>query len=118
MFLAVAGAAASMAALGAYGLVVRPWYRAWGVDPAEKDRLLPGDELLAMPTGVETRGITIEAPAPAIWPWLVQMGYGRAGWYSYDALDMRGHSAHEIVPEWQHVAAGEALTARRPAPMA
>jgi len=109
LFLAAAGAAASLAALGAYRLVLLPWYRTWGVEPAEKGRLLPGDELLAAPSGVMTRGITIDAPAPAIWPWLVQMGYGRAGWYSYDVLDMRGHSAREIVPEWQHLAAADVV---------
>jgi hypothetical protein len=106
LFLAAAGVAASTAAFGAYRFIVRPLYETWGADPAEKERLLPGDELLATPTGSETRGIAIEAPAAAIWPWLVQMGYGRAGWYSYDALDTRGSRAREIVPEWQSISSG------------
>jgi hypothetical protein len=109
VFLAAAGAVTSMAAFGAYRFVVRPWYETWGVDPAEKDRLLPGDELIATPTGSETRAITIEAPVAAIWPWIVQMGYGRGGWYSYDTMDMKGRSATTIVPEWQSIAAGGTL---------
>jgi hypothetical protein len=106
LFLAIAGTATSLAAFGAYRYAVRPWYESWGVDPVEKDRLLPGDELLAAPVASETRGITIEAPAAAIWPWIVQMGYGRGGWYSYDGLDMKGRSATTIVPEWQSITAG------------
>jgi hypothetical protein len=104
--LMVAGTASSMAALAAYRSVVRPWYLGWGVDPTDRARLLPGDELIAAPIAGDTRGITIEAPAAAIWPWLVQMGFGRAGWYSYDTLDMRGRSSERIVPEWQSIVVG------------
>jgi hypothetical protein len=105
VFLAAVGAATSMAVFGAYR-VARPWYESWGTDPDETDRLLPGDELIATPTGSLTRAITIQAPEAAIWPWLVQMGFGRAGWYSYDAMDMRGKSANQILPEWQSIAVG------------
>ena len=108
IILAVAGTAASLAALGAYR-VVRPWYRTWGVEPGDATRLLPGDELIASPSGSETRGITIKAPATAIWPWLVQMGYDRAGWYSYDALDVPKPSADELVPEWQSIDVGSMM---------
>ena len=55
----------------------------------------------------ETRGITIDAPPEAIWPWLVQMGYGEAGWYSYDQLDQRGTSATGINAAWQQLAVGD-----------
>ncbi len=106
--LAAVGAVTSLAVFGAYR-VVRPWYESWGVDPDEARRLLPGDEVIATPTGGLTRAITIEAPAAAVWPWLVQMGFGRAGWYSYDAMDMRGKSALEIVPEWQSIGVGGTL---------
>jgi hypothetical protein len=54
-----------------------------------------------------TRGITIAAPPERIWPWLMQMGYGRAGWYSYDRLDTVGESSHRILPEFQHLAVGD-----------
>jgi hypothetical protein len=87
----------------------RQWYSAWGVDPDERRRGLPGDDLVPGPTLVETRGITIDAPPEAVWPWLVQMGYGRAGWYSYDAIDMKGTSAEAILPEHQALAVGDTV---------
>jgi hypothetical protein len=104
--LAIAGSAASLAALVGYRGVVRPWYLAWGADPADEARLLPGDELIAAPTAGDTRALTIDAPAAAIWPWLVQMGFGRAGWYSYDTLDRRSLGAERIVPDWQAITVG------------
>ena len=107
--LALVGTGLAMGAVAAYRGIVRPWYERWGVQPDDEQRLLPGDELIAGPTAGDTRGITIEAPAAAIWPWLVQMGFGRAGWYSYDTLDMRGRSANAIVPEWQSIAIGQTM---------
>jgi hypothetical protein len=83
------------------------WAASWGADPLEAARLLPGDELIPAPTAVDTRGISIAAPPEAVWPWLVQMGYGRGGWYSYDVMDMRGRSADSIVPELQRLAVGD-----------
>ena len=56
---------------------------------------------------METRSLDIAAPRRAVWPWLVQMGYGRGGWYSYDQLDMRGPSARTIDPELQDLAVGD-----------
>lgn len=88
---------------------VRDWYTTWGVDGEERRKALPGDELVREPTGGETRGITIDAPPAAVWPWLVQMGYGRAGWYSYDQLDHRGPSAQEIIPAWSKIEVGDIL---------
>jgi hypothetical protein len=100
----------AVAASGAvYFLVVRPRLREWGRDPNEAELKLPGDELVTQPTTVETRGVTINAPPSAIWPWLVQMGYERAGWYSYDALDNRGPSVDRIVPELQQIAVGDVM---------
>jgi hypothetical protein len=55
-----------------------------------------------------TRAITIRARPDEIWPWLVQIGFGNAGWYAYDWLDNRGrHSAEEIIPELQHLEVGD-----------
>lgn len=107
--LALTGTAVAMGSVVAFRGIVRPWYERWGVEPADAGRLLPGDELISGPTGGDTRAITIDAPAAAIWPWLAQMGFGRAGWYSYDTLDMRGPSARAIVPEWQGLAIGQTM---------
>jgi hypothetical protein len=85
------------------------WRSSWGVDPADADRVLPGDDLVPAPSHVETRGIDIEAPTSAVWPWLVQMGYERAGWYSYDQLDMKGRSADAIIPELQSLEVGDIM---------
>jgi hypothetical protein len=109
MVLTAAGTAAAVGTVAVYRAAIRPWYRTWGVEPGDRGRLLPGDELVGVPTGGDTRSITITAPAAAIWPWLVQMGYGRAGWYSYDELDMRGRSADGIVPEWQALEVGQVM---------
>jgi hypothetical protein len=69
---------------------------------------MPGDELVKRPTFNATRAITIAAPPDEIWPWLVQVGLTRAGWYSYDILDNFGRpSAGRIIPELQDLAPGD-----------
>lgn len=95
--------------LVAYRLVIEPWWRSWGVDPGEATRELPGDGVVEGGVTAETRGITINASPASVWPWLVQMGYGRAGWYSYDAVDMSGSSADRIHPEHQGLAVGDVV---------
>jgi hypothetical protein len=100
-------AAATVAATAAYAVVVRPWWRAWGVDPADAAVEFPGDDLVPDAPVVETRGVEIDAPPDAVWPWLIQMGYNRAGWYSYDLVDMKGASVDRIVPELQNLAVGD-----------
>jgi len=102
-----AAAAAAAGAAATYALAVRPWWRSWGVDPTDATLDFAGDDLVPDATVVETRGVEIDAPPDAVWPWLVQMGYNRAGWYSYDAVDMKGASVREIVPELQHLAVGD-----------
>lgn len=104
----IVGSAIAAAGCGAF-YAARRWWSTWGVDPEEAGRELPGDDLVPVAQAVDTRGITIEAAPSAVWPWLVQMGYGRAGWYSYDRLDMRGRSADEVHPEWQALAVGDVL---------
>ncbi len=102
-----------LAALGATGVVVArlldQWRRTWGVSPVEAIKSLPGDDLVPNAVTSETRGITIDAPVSAVWPWLVQMGYGRGGWYSYDQIDMGTPSATSILPELQQLAVGDLL---------
>ena len=64
--------------------------------------------MVRRPTFNATRAITICAPPDEVWPWLVQVGLTRAGWYSYDLLDNLGHaSAQRIIPEFQHLAVGD-----------
>ena len=107
---AVAGAAA---AAGLYFLFLRERCLTWGATPEEAASHLPGDELLDGANMVTTRAITIAAPPSAVFPWLVQMGVGRGGAYTYDwienllGLDM--HSADRIVPELQHLEVGDVL---------
>jgi hypothetical protein len=80
----------------------------------ERSRRLPGDELLPQTIGSFTHGITIRRPPHEVWPWLVQMGAGRAGWYSYDFIDNGGQpSANCIVPELQHVEVRDLVPALR-----
>src|SRR4029079_7675160 len=78
----------------------------------DSSRTLPGDAIIETPAGMATHGIAIEAPVEAVWPWLLQMGCRRGGWYSYDWLDNGGTpSAQKIVSEWQHLKAGDLLPA-------
>ena len=100
---------AAIASAGAvFGYVqARTAFRTWGVDPEEAKRRLAGDELVPEAEVADTRGIDIAAAPEDVWPWLVQMGYGRAGWYSYDELDMDRPSAERIVPELQHIKVGD-----------
>jgi hypothetical protein len=95
-----------------YWFPVRRWFGRWGTTPDERARVMPGDAVLVNPTHLATHAVTIEAPAEDIWPWLVQMGYGRGGLYSYDWLDrlfgiLDRPSATQILPEFQHLAAGD-----------
>lgn len=87
--------------------------REFGDPDAHDDRrALPGDELLPDAADQITRGVTIAATPDAIWPWLVQMGGGRAGFYSVDALDNgNARSAREVHPEWQRLTVGEVIPA-------
>jgi hypothetical protein len=69
----------------------RRWHLRWGATPAEAAASLPGDALLPRAQYKSTRAITINAPPEAVWPWLVQVGCQRAGFYSNDLLDNLGH---------------------------
>jgi hypothetical protein len=82
-----------------------------GATDQEVSRQLPGDGVVQRADFVATRAITIHAAPGQVWPWLVQIGSGRAGWYSYDRLDNAGRpSATEIVPELQQLAAGDLVS--------
>ncbi len=87
--------------------LLRRWYRRWGATDAEVVQDLPGDELVLCPQITTTRGVTIRAPASDVWPWLVQIGQGRGGFYSYTRLEnlvgCNMHNADRIVWEFQHL---------------
>jgi len=104
--LAVLGAGA----FGVYLRFIRPWQLRWGATDEEVARAMSGDDVVKQPTFNATRAVTIQARPEEIWPWLVQIGVGRAGWYSYDWLDNLGrHSAERIIPEFQHLAVGDVM---------
>lgn len=101
-----------LATLTGFGWVfaVEPYCAAWGATRAELQGSLPGDELLAAPVLTVNRAITIEAPPDEVWPWLVQLGCHRGGWYSLDWLDNGGTpSAERILPEFQQLKVGDVL---------
>jgi len=83
-------------------------FQYWGATPEEIQSPVVGDDLCPKATLIATRSITISAPPHDVFPWIRQMGFGRAGWYSYDWLDNLGRkSATTIHDEWQSVEAGD-----------
>jgi hypothetical protein len=97
-----------------YVLAIRPSALRWGATAEEVARSMPGDDLVSSPSFSATRGITIQGRPEDIWPWLVQIGYGRAGFYGYDLIENLGsgtgiRSAGSILPELQHPKAGDVL---------
>jgi hypothetical protein len=95
-------------ALVVYGVFLRRWHLRWGATPVEAQRPIPGDDVIPHPELEATRAVSILAPPEKVWPWLVQMGYGRGGFYSYDAIDNSGvPSADRVVPELQSLAVGD-----------
>jgi hypothetical protein len=86
----------------------RRWHLRWGASPREIAEALPGDELHPRAQYRSTRAITIDATTEEVWPWLVQVGCRRAGFYSNDLLDNLGRpSARSIVPELQGLEIGQ-----------
>ena len=85
----------------------------WGATEREIGEEMPGDELIGRARYRSTRAVTIEAPSTLVWPWLVQLGQGRGGLYSYDWLEnllgLHMHSAEHIVPELQHLVVGDLI---------
>jgi hypothetical protein len=109
---AVATAGAVVASGAAYALMDYPPCASFGATREERDAALPGDELVA--DGLQsTRAITIQAPPDVIWPWLVQMGQDRGGFYSHDWLERlfgaEIHHADRVHPEWQTLAVGDTI---------
>jgi len=112
--LAIGVGVAGSVALPAYYLLVRRWHARWGATDEEVERAMPGDDLVEGARDVTTRAVTIQATPADIWPWLVQMGYQRGGLYSNDWIDkvmgvLDEPSSWEIMPEFQHLEAGDVI---------
>ena len=97
----------------AYWFVVRPRMLNWGATPEEAVRPLPGDGLVAPPNDTSTFARTVGAPADDVWPWLVQMGQERGGFYSYawaeNLFGLGIRNVDRVVPEWQDRDVGDAV---------
>ena len=98
--------------LAGYYFAIRPGLLTWGATAEEQARPMPGDDLVARPNFRATRAITVAGRPEDIWPWIVQIGYDRAGFYGYDLIENLGsrtglRSADRIVPELQHLADGD-----------
>ena len=91
-----------------YLFILRPWQLHWGATREEVQLELPGDNFVVRPNFNATRAITINSAADSIWRWLIQIGSGRAGWYSIDWIDNGGSkSADRILPQFQKVEEGQ-----------
>jgi hypothetical protein len=110
------GGLASLEA-AAYAAVIRPWMLMWGSTAEERTRSMPGDDVDSSATYVTTRAVTIRAPAESVWPWLVQMGQDRAGFYTHNWVERVLQSGipdtSEIRPEWQHLEVGDLMRTNR-----
>ncbi|MDG5485399.1 hypothetical protein [Mycolicibacterium gadium] len=109
----LAGLMAAAGVIAMYRRELRPWMYAWGADDGEITATLPGDELVAAGTARTTRALTIDAPGRFVWPWLVQIGENRGGFYSYSLFErMVGaqiHNANTVHPEWQDLHVGDTV---------
>jgi hypothetical protein len=96
-----------------YVRYVRPRHLRWGATDEEVNAVWPGDEISPGATAVCTHAITINAPKDAVWPWIVQIGQDRAGFYSYSWLEnLVGASIHNIeriVPDFQDRKVGDTV---------
>jgi hypothetical protein len=103
----VAGAAVAYFGFG------RRWHMTWGATAREASGRVAGDELMPGADIVATRAVEISAPPEAIWPWLVQMGPGRGGAYTYDWIERRFgidiRNTSRIVPELQDLKVGDEI---------
>jgi hypothetical protein len=106
----VVGLLIAVAVIATYLVVFGPWQRRWGATDEEVQRAMPGDGLLRPDAPSTTRAITIDASPEDVFPWLLQIGYGRGGWYSYDWIDNDGNpSLDRIDPALQRLAVGDRI---------
>jgi hypothetical protein len=102
-----------VAALLAVLYGARRYYRNWGATKAECEIRLPGDLLVDDPAIQTTEAVYIDAPVSAVWPWLLQMGEDRGGFYGFEGLKsltgLYHHDADRVHPEWQQLAIGDVV---------
>jgi len=118
LFVVIAGAATIIVAWALLTALL-PRMNRWGATDAEVVRSLPGDDLVVQPRIQTNRAITLNASPAEVWPWLAQIGYKRAGWYSYDfihrmlrvagSVDDPRASASRIIPELQDLKVGDSI---------
>lgn len=118
--------AAIAAALGAAQMAVQlllypvlyRWRRRWGSTAQERALRLQGDEIVSGPQWTYDHAISISAPRSTVWPWLVQLGQGRGGFYSYELLENLArchiHNVTEIRPELQRLRVGDRVVLHGP----
>jgi protein-S-isoprenylcysteine O-methyltransferase Ste14 len=115
---AVSCAALGLFVLAVYVLAVRPVILRLGVSRAEASEAMPGDRYIARPRSGYTQAAVIRAPAEEVWKWLVQVGYRRAGWYNFDAINRLASteyfvdgngSSTRIHPELQDLKLGDTI---------
>ncbi len=107
----VAGGAVTVVTVALWRTLVAPWHRSWGATEDEAAMTLLGDDLTRSPVEQATRAVTIAAPPEMVWPWLVQIGADRGGFYSYTWLEnpfgLQIRNADRVVDEWQQLAVGD-----------
>ena len=97
-------------ALGAYGLLARPKMLHWGATRDEIRAPFPRENLIPNGKRTSIMAATLDAPPSKVFPWLLQMGYDKGGWYSWDLLDNLGKpSTDRLHPEWQNVGVGDIM---------
>jgi hypothetical protein len=112
--------AAALVAVAAVEAALVRLGRTYGSTAAERTEPLPGDGLVGRPTAVTDHAITVDAPPQCVWPWLVQMGWHRGGWYTARWVDRllfpaNWPSTDRLVPELQHLAVGDFIPDGPPA---
>lgn len=107
--LVLRGAGLMLVASG-YVRLARPRMARWGASDGEVGDAMPGDGEVPEPQFAVTRAVTIAASPEGVWPWIVQIGYHRAGWYAHDLFDNDDiPSAEAILPEFQHLEIGQVI---------
>ncbi len=95
-------------------LFLKPIRDRWGLRKEDAQRIFPGDELVEQPNAQFTHAIEIDAPCEDVWPWIAQIGQGRGGFYSYEALEnvvgLNIYNSDEVLSEFQNPKIGDLIS--------